>query len=59
MLVHTDYLWFHTTQRREIVRITDEVAAIVTASRTGWSNSRRPAWTTVTIGPARTTPTPT
>ena len=32
MLVHTDYLWFHTKQRREIVRITDEVAAIVTAS---------------------------
>ena len=33
MIVHTDYLWFHTKQRREIVRITDEVAAIVTASR--------------------------
>jgi secondary thiamine-phosphate synthase enzyme len=32
MIVHTDYLWFHTKQRREIVRITDEVAAIVTAS---------------------------
>jgi secondary thiamine-phosphate synthase enzyme len=32
MIVHTDYLWFHTKQRREIVRITDEVAAIVKAS---------------------------
>jgi secondary thiamine-phosphate synthase enzyme len=32
MKVHTDYLWFTTTQRREIVRITDEVAAIVRAS---------------------------
>ena len=32
MIVHTDYLWFHTKQRREIVRITDEVAAIVTTS---------------------------
>ena len=29
MIVHTDYLWFNTKQRREIVRITDEVAAIV------------------------------
>ena len=29
MLVHTDYLWFNTKQRREIVRITDEVAAFV------------------------------
>ena len=32
MKVHTDYLWFTTKQRREIVRITDEVAAIVKAS---------------------------
>jgi secondary thiamine-phosphate synthase enzyme len=32
MIVHTDYLWFHTKQRREIVRITDEVAAIVSTS---------------------------
>jgi len=32
MIVHTDYLWFHTKQRREIVRITDEVAAIVNTS---------------------------
>ena len=29
MTVHTDYLWFDTRRRREIVRITDEVAAIV------------------------------
>jgi secondary thiamine-phosphate synthase enzyme len=32
MKTHTDYLWFNTKQRREIVRITDEVAAIVKAS---------------------------
>ena len=32
MIVHTDYLWFNTKQKREIVRITDEVAAIVKAS---------------------------
>ncbi len=32
MKVHTDYLWFNTKQRREFVRITDEVAAIVKAS---------------------------
>jgi secondary thiamine-phosphate synthase enzyme len=30
--VHTDYLWFETRQRREIVRITDEVAQIVATS---------------------------
>jgi secondary thiamine-phosphate synthase enzyme len=30
--VHTDYLWFHTKKRREIVRITDEVAAVVRTS---------------------------
>ena len=29
MTVHTDYLYFHTKQRQEIVRITDEVARIV------------------------------
>ena len=32
MLVHTDYLWFHTKKRQEFIRITDEVAAIVKAS---------------------------
>jgi secondary thiamine-phosphate synthase enzyme len=32
MRVHTDYLWFETRQRQEIVRITDEVARIVAAS---------------------------
>ena len=32
MKTHTDYLWFTTTQRQEFIRITDEVAAIVTAS---------------------------
>ena len=32
MKVHTDYLWFNTRGRQEIVRITDEVAAIVKAS---------------------------
>ena len=32
MTVHTDYLWFTTTQRQEFIRITDDVAAIVTAS---------------------------
>jgi len=32
MLTHTDYLWFQTKQRREIIRITDEVAGIVKAS---------------------------
>jgi secondary thiamine-phosphate synthase enzyme len=31
MNVHTDYLWFHTKKRQEIVRITDEIAAIVKA----------------------------
>jgi len=29
MTVHTDYLWFRTSQRREMIRITDEVAEIV------------------------------
>ena len=32
MTVHTDYLWFTTKQPREMVCITDEVAAIVRAS---------------------------
>ena len=32
MKVHTDYLWFDTAKRQEFVRITDQVAAIVTAS---------------------------
>ena len=32
MRTHTAYLWFDTTKRREFIRITDEIAAIVTAS---------------------------
>jgi secondary thiamine-phosphate synthase enzyme len=32
MPVHTDYLWFNTSKRQEIVRITDEVSTIVKAS---------------------------
>ena len=32
MNVHTDYLWFNTRQRQEILRITDEVASIVKTS---------------------------
>jgi secondary thiamine-phosphate synthase enzyme len=32
MKVHTDYLWFETKARQEFVRITDEVAGIVSAS---------------------------
>jgi secondary thiamine-phosphate synthase enzyme len=32
MKVHTDYLWFTTKKRQEVIRITDEVAAIVKAS---------------------------
>ena len=32
MKVHTEYLWFNTSQRQEIVRITDEVASIVKTS---------------------------
>jgi secondary thiamine-phosphate synthase enzyme len=32
MRVHTDYLWFSTKQRREFVRITDDVARIVKQS---------------------------
>jgi secondary thiamine-phosphate synthase enzyme len=30
--VHTDYLWFNTARRQEIVRITDDVGRIVKAS---------------------------
>ena len=32
MRTHTAYLWFDTKKRREFIRITDEIAAIVTAS---------------------------
>src|ERR1700720_3482428 len=32
MLVHTDYLWFNTKKRQEFVRITDDIAAIVSKS---------------------------
>lgn len=32
MTVHTDYLWFKTEQRQQIVRITDKIAAIVEKS---------------------------
>ena len=32
MPVHTDYLWFNTSKRQEIVRITDEVSGIVKSS---------------------------
>src|SRR5574339_275603 len=31
-MTHTDYLWFNTAKRQEFVRITDDVAAIVTKS---------------------------
>lgn len=31
-MTHTDYLWFNTTKRQEIIRITDDVARIVEAS---------------------------
>ena len=33
MQVFTDYLWFNTKKRREIVRITEEVASIVEKSQ--------------------------
>lgn len=33
MKTATDYLWMETTERRQLVRITDEVAAIVEKSR--------------------------
>jgi secondary thiamine-phosphate synthase enzyme len=29
---HTDYLWFNTTRRKELVNVTDRVAAVVAAS---------------------------
>jgi secondary thiamine-phosphate synthase enzyme len=32
MRVHTDYLFFNTKKRQEFIRITDEIAAIVTKS---------------------------
>jgi secondary thiamine-phosphate synthase enzyme len=32
MAVFTDYLWFNTKKRQEFVRITDEIAGIVTKS---------------------------
>ncbi len=32
-MVFTDYLWFNTEQRQEFIRITDDVARIVAASR--------------------------
>ncbi len=32
MRAHTDYLWFETGKRRELVNITDRVAGIVAAS---------------------------
>jgi secondary thiamine-phosphate synthase enzyme len=32
-MVHTEYLWFNTSRRREVVRITDDVAGIVGRSR--------------------------
>ena len=33
MRAHTDYLWFNTSKRRELINITDRVAEIVAASR--------------------------
>ena len=34
MTVYTDYLWFNTSKRRrDVVRITDDVAAIVVEER--------------------------
>src|ERR1700746_3747326 len=32
MLVHTDYLWFNTKKAQEVIRITDDIAAIVKTS---------------------------
>ena len=32
MSVYTDYLWFNTERRQEFIRITDEVASIVSKS---------------------------
>ena len=33
MRAHTDYLWFNTSKRRELINITDRVAEIVAASK--------------------------
>jgi len=33
MRAHTDYLWFNTSKRRELINITDRIAEIVAASR--------------------------
>jgi secondary thiamine-phosphate synthase enzyme len=33
MIVHTDYLWFNTSQPQQFIRITDEISGIVQASR--------------------------
>jgi len=33
MRAHTDYLWFNTSKRHELINITDRVAEIVAASR--------------------------
>jgi secondary thiamine-phosphate synthase enzyme len=32
MTVHTEYLWFDTARRREIIRVTDQVAEVVARS---------------------------
>jgi len=32
MATHTDYLWFNTKTRQEFIRITDDVARIVSES---------------------------
>ncbi len=70
MKVHTDYLWFNTKKRQEFIRITDDVAAIVSASgvndgtvlvsaifRRGSRGSHRRGSPTNIIKPAKTTPT--
>ena len=33
MRAHTDYLWFNTRARRELVNITDRIAEIVAAAK--------------------------
>src|SRR5262249_56040208 len=33
MRAHTDYLWFNTSKRHELINITDRVAEIVATSR--------------------------
>jgi secondary thiamine-phosphate synthase enzyme len=33
MRAHTDYLWFNTARRRELVNITDRVAEVVAAAK--------------------------